>query len=280
MGRMPDTQQPAPQQPDSQRPDPQRPSVTGAPHPLTALQGLSSALLGRLTFQLPTLPSQAPLPAGRHALQFPEGREAVLVVPEGLDAQVPAPLLVLCHGAGGEADKVLPFFVRWARARRFLLLAPQSMFPTWDIVIGGHGPDLERLDIALQQVAACFQLDPARLALAGFSDGGSYALSVGLSNGDRFSHVMALSAGFMNVFARQGSPKVFIAHGRSDSQLPLDTSARPHALKLLEEGVDLTLLPFDGDHQILPEVAARVVAFFMGEDQAQAVSLRPAAARA
>ncbi|QBK05709.1 esterase [Hylemonella gracilis] len=235
----------------------------------------NGALLGRLTFSWPDAPIQSPLPAGRHSLQFPEGREAVLVVPEGLDADAPVPMLVLCHGAGGEADKMLPFFVRWARAGRFLLLAPQSMFPTWDIVIGGHGPDLERLDIALQQVAACFRLDPARLALAGFSDGGSYALSVGLSNGELFSHVIALSAGFMNTFTRQGTPKVFIAHGRSDSQLPFETSARPHALKLLEEGVDLTLLPFDGDHRIVPEVVARAIAFFMGETGAEWSASRP-----
>jgi phospholipase/carboxylesterase len=199
-------------------------------------------------------------------LTFPEGREAVLVVPEGLDLDQPVSLLVLFHGAGGEANKVLPFFVRWARARRFLLLAPQSMFPTWDIVIGGHGPDLERLDTALQQVASHFRLDPAHLAFAGFSDGGSYALSVGLSNGDVVSHVIALSAGFMNTFTRHGAPRVFIAHGRSDTQLPFETSARPHALKLLEDGADLTLLPFDGEHVIVPEVVARAIGFFLGPE--------------
>ena len=225
---------------------------------------MGGALLGRLSFRLPPEPTAAPLPPGRHALQFEEGREAVLVVPEGLVLDVPVPLLVLFHGAGGEANKVLPFFVRWARAQRFLLLAPQSMFPTWDIVIGGHGPDLERLDAALRQVASHFRLDPAHLAFAGFSDGGSYALSVGLSNGDVASHVIALSAGFMNTFTRHGSPRVLIAHGRSDTQLPFETSARPHALKLLEEGVDLTLLPFDGDHVIVPQVVERAMAFFLG----------------
>lgn len=227
-------------------------------------QAMQASLLGRMAFRLPSAPSEAPLPPGRHALSFPEGREAVLVVPEGLDLQAPVPLLVLFHGAGGEANKVLPPFVRWARARRFLLLAPQSMFPTWDVVIGGHGPDLERLDAVLRQVAAHFVLDPAHLAFAGFSDGGSYALSVGLTNGDVASHVIALSAGFMNTFVRHGSPKVLIAHGRSDSQLPLETSARPHALKLLQEGVDLTLLPFDGDHVIVPSVVERAIEFFVG----------------
>lgn len=229
---------------------------------------LAGALVGRMNLQLPAQPTEPPLPPGRHALPFPEGREAVLVVPEGLAPGGPAPLLVLFHGAGGDANKVLPHFVRWARARRFLLLAPQSMFPTWDIVIGGHGPDIERLEAALQQVASHFVLDPGHLGFAGFSDGGSYALSVGLTNGDVASHVMALSAGFMNTFVRHGSPKVFIAHGRHDSQLPFETSARLHAQRLLEEGVDLTLLPFDGDHVILPGVVERAVEFFLGAQTA------------
>ncbi len=232
---------------------------------MESMPAIGDALLGRLSFRLPLTPKAQPLPPGRHGLAYAEGREAVLVVPEGLVPGAPVPLLVMFHGAGGEANKVLPQWVRWARAQGFLLLAPQSMFPTWDLVIGGHGPDLERLDAALQQVASHFVLDPEHLAFAGFSDGGSYALSVGLSNGDVVSHVIALSAGFMNLFTRQGAPRVFLAHGRSDTQLPFETSARRHAIALLEQGVDLTLLPFEGDHVIVPAVVERAVGFFLGE---------------
>jgi phospholipase/carboxylesterase len=225
---------------------------------------LGGALTGRMSFRPGAPPQLAPLPPGRHELEFDDGRDAILVVPEGLEPGAPTPLLVMFHGAGGEANRVLPHLVPLARSRRFLLLAPQSMFPTWDIVIGGHGPDLERLDAALGQVALRFQLDPARLAFAGFSDGGSYALSVGMTNGDVASHVIGLSAGFMNVFTPTGTPRVFLAHGRADSQLPLETSARPHALRLLQEGIDLTLLPFEGDHVIVPQVVERAVEFFLG----------------
>lgn len=225
---------------------------------------LGGALTGRMAFRPGAAPVAAPLPPGRHGLAFAEGREAVLVVPEDLPADAPLPLLVMFHGAGGEANRVLPHLVAHARARRFLLLAPQSMYPTWDIVVGGHGPDLERLDGALSSVAGHFRLDPARLAFAGFSDGGSYALSLGLTNGDVASHVIGLSAGFVNAFTQTGAPRVFLAHGRSDSQLPIQTSAHPHARQLLESGCDLTLLPFDGDHVIVPWVVARAVEFFMG----------------
>lgn len=225
---------------------------------------LAGPLAGRLSFRPGEAPTAAPLAPGRHGLAFPEGREAVLVVPEGLEPGAAVPLLVMFHGAGGDANRVLPHWVAHARARRFLLLAPQSMFPTWDIVIGGHGPDLQRLDGALSVVASHFRIDPTQLAFAGFSDGGSYALSLGLTNGDVASHVIGLSAGFMNAFTQFGTPRFFLAHGRSDSQLPMETSAHPHAKRLLDGGYDLTLQPFDGDHVIVPWVVARAVEFFLG----------------
>jgi len=226
---------------------------------------LGGDLTGRLAFRPGAPAVAAALPPGRHGIAFAEGREAVLVVPEGLPAGAPLPLLVMFHGAGGEANRVLPHLVRHARERGFLLLAPQSLHPTWDIVIGGHGPDLERLEHALAAVATHFRLDPARLAFAGFSDGGSYALSLGVTNGDVASHVIGLSAGFMNAFTQAGTPRVFLAHGRTDRQLPIETSAHPHARRLLEDGYDLTLQPFDGDHVIVPWVVGRAVEFFLGE---------------
>lgn len=241
--------------------------VTGPPVDPSLLGG---ALAGRLDFRPGAAPTAAALPAGRHGLSFAEGREAVLVVPEDLPTDVPVPLLVMFHGAGGEANRVLPHLVPHARARRFLLLAPQSMFPTWDIVIGGHGPDLQRLQGALALVAEHFPIDPAHLAFAGFSDGGSYALSLGLTNGDVASHVIGLSAGFMNAFTQTGTPKFFLAHGRADRQLPIETSAHPHAKRLLEGGYDLTLQPFDGDHVIVPWVVARAVEFFLGRQEGPA----------
>jgi len=229
---------------------------------------LGGALAGRLTFRPGARPVAAPLPPGRHGLSFADGREAVLVVPEDMPVDKPLPLLVMFHGAGGEANRVLPHFVPHARARRFLLLAPQSMFPTWDIVIGGHGPDLQRLDAALSLVAEHFHLDAGRLAFAGFSDGGSYALSLGLTNGDVASHVIGMSAGFMNTFAATGTPRVLLVHGRSDSQLPIETSAHANARRLLESGYDLTLQPFDGDHVITPWGAGRAIEFFLGAEAA------------
>ncbi|HEY4318020.1 MAG TPA: esterase [Herbaspirillum sp.] len=223
------------------------------------------SLMGRMSFKH-TQPEPPPLPAlppGRNRLGIADERDAILYVPPQLDLSAPVPLLVMFHGAGGFPEKVLPFLEEHADRHRFLLLAPHSTFATWDIVIGGNGPDVERLDQALAAVAARYAIDPARLGFAGFSDGASYALSTGVTNGDVVSHVMAFSGGFMNIFMQEGSPKVFIAHGLIDEQLPIETAGRANAAKLTAAGYDVEYVEFNGKHVIQPAIVNMAIDFFL-----------------
>jgi phospholipase/carboxylesterase len=176
--------------------------------------------------------------------------------------------MVLFHGGGGSAAKILPMMQAHAQERGFLLLVPQSLHPTWDVVIAGHGPDRERLDVLLEAVAARFLLDPSRLAFAGHSDGGSYTLSSGLANGDIVTHMIVSSAGFMSVHAQVGSPRVFMSHGTADEQIPIDRSARVHSAALRDAGYDLTYVEYDGPHAYQPAVVAQAVDFFLADRDA------------
>ena len=222
------------------------------------------SLLGRLSFS-PTAPTNGPLQPGRQHLGIAAERDAVLYVPQGLDTAKPVPLLVMFHGAGGFPEKVLPFLEEHAEQNRFLLLAPHSMLPTWDLVIGGNGPDLERLNQALAKVASHYQIDREHFGFAGFSDGGSYSLSIGLTNGDLLSHVIVFSGGFMSVFMQHGTPQVFIAHGLVDEQLPIETSGRAHANQLKAAGYDVQYVEFNGRHIIHPPIVKLAMDFFMGK---------------
>lgn len=236
-------------------------------HPAQDFNGparIDPRLAGRLGFAH-RLPTQAALPPGRQALGLFEERDAVLVVPDGLDPRRPTPLVLLFHGGGGSAERILPMLEDHARARGFLLLAPQSLFPTWDLVIGGHGPDRERVHLALAAVADRHLLDPAHLAFAGHSDGGSYALSLGLANGDVASHVIASSAGFLSVHRQTGAPRIFLSHGLRDAQIPIGRSAHVHVPALREAGYDVTYVEYDGPHAHQPEVVRRAVDFFVGD---------------
>lgn len=219
-------------------------------------------LIGRLDFTH-RAPSLAPLPPGKHALGLFAERDALLVVPKGVDPARPAPLVVLFHGGGGSAQKILPMLEAHALDHGVLLLVPQSLLPTWDIVIGGNGPDRERLDIALAAVADRFTLDPTHLAFAGHSDGGSYAMSLGLTNGQFVTHLIVSSAGFMTVQHQEGAPRIFMSHGTKDEQIPIDRSGRRHSAALAAVGYDVTYVEYDGPHAWQPPVVAQAVAFFL-----------------
>jgi predicted esterase len=221
-------------------------------------------LLGQLKFKI-TPPTQPPFPPGCHSLGLAEERDTLLVVPEGLDPAQPAPLFVMFHGASGNAEKVMPFLLEHAQKNKFLLMLPQSTYITWDLTIGGHGPDLDRLGKALELVSSRFLLSSRHVAFAGFSDGGSYALSTGLTNGELVSHIIVFSGGFMNVYLKTGKPRIFITHSPEDEQLNIKTSALKHYKELKAEGYDIAFELFSGRHTIHPPIVEKAIAFFLEE---------------
>ncbi|MDP9427267.1 MAG: alpha/beta hydrolase-fold protein [Actinomycetota bacterium] len=183
----------------------------------------------------------------------------LLYVPESYGPERPAPLAVVLHGAGGQARDAMALLRPLADATGMLLLAPTSRQYTWDVIVGGYGPDVEAMDGALEETFSRYTLDPTRLAITGFSDGASYALSLGINNGDLFSHVLAFSPGFMAPSARVGAPRFFISHGTRDAVLPIDRCSRRIVPQLERMGYELTYKEFEGGHTVPPEIALEAV---------------------
>jgi predicted esterase len=96
---------------------------------------------------------------------------------------------------------------------------------------------------------------PARIAIGGFSDGATYALSLGLINGDLFRRVVAFSPGFVVEGMPRGTPQFFISHGAADPILPIDRCSRLIVSGLRKRGYDVTLHEFDGGHEIPAGIA-------------------------
>jgi phospholipase/carboxylesterase len=220
------------------------------------------SLAGRIQFAH-RAPTQKPLPAGLHKLGLYEDRDYFLVVPEGLDPKKPVPLMLMFHGGGGSAERIMPVMKTHAESQGFLLLVPQSFMPTWDIVIAGNGPDRQRLEDALSWVADRYALRPDKFAFAGHSDGGSYSLSNGIANGDFVTHILAFSAGFFTPLHQEGAPHIFIAHGAKDEKTPVETAGRASATKLKEAGYDVTYIEYDGPHASQPPIVAVGVKYFL-----------------
>jgi phospholipase/carboxylesterase len=193
-------------------------------------------------------------------------RDRYLYVPAAYWAERPAPLVLLLHGAGGDARQGLDSLRSLADAAGLLLLAPASRDRTWDLLVDRrYGPDAAMIDRALERTFSRYAIDPERLAIGGFSDGASYALSLGISNGALFTHVIAFSPGFVAPAGHTGSPRIFVSHGVRDGVLPIDRCSRRIVPELERGGYDVLYREFDGGHTIPPEIALEAVGWFTQE---------------
>ncbi|MFP2932385.1 alpha/beta hydrolase [Pyxidicoccus sp. 3LG] len=211
---------------------------------------------GRLTAR-PKPAGNEPGPLGLHPLGLGGKRDGLLYVPEGYRPEQPAALVVMLHGAGGHARQMLGVLQDLADAEGFLLLAPESRGRTWDLVLGDYGQDVAFLDQVLEDVFARYAVDPERVVLGGFSDGASYALSLGLINGDLFRHLIAFSPGFASARDTLGTPRLFVSHGDKDVVLPVALCSRRIVPQLEAVGLEVRYHEFKGGHVIPPEVRAR-----------------------
>lgn len=181
-------------------------------------------------------------------------RDAVLVLPK-TPSSSPLPLLVMLHGATQSSEDMFWYLGSTHEDAGVAVLAPNSRDTTWDVVGGDFGPDVEYLNRTLERVFETATIDPARMAIGGFSDGASYALSLGLINGDLFNSIVAFSPGFVIPGESHGKPRIFISHGTRDHILPINRCGRRIAADLKDRGYDVTFREFDGDHEIPNDIA-------------------------
>jgi predicted esterase len=185
----------------------------------------------------------------------------------------PAPLILMLHGSLEDGETILRNVQSFADDIGAIVVVPDSRSYTWEIAKRDVAPDpLDRLgkdviflDRALAYVFERHAIDPKRIAIGGFSDGGTTALSLGLMNGDLFTHVMAFSPGFIRLRSTSGHPHVFLAHGTRDDVLPIDTS-RSIARAIDQAGYEVEFIEFEGKHVVSEDVAKEALTeWFVGE---------------
>jgi phospholipase/carboxylesterase len=133
--------------------------------------------------------------------------------------------VVALHGGGGNGRDFLWTWLREARSRGYLLLAPSSQGSTWSFL----GPDVDgvRLRGLLDGLGERWHIDRRRVLLTGLSDGGTYALFAGLSSDSPFA-ALAPGAGILHPanFAngnleRARAKPIYLMHGALDWMFPV-----------------------------------------------------------
>lgn len=177
-----------------------------------------------------------PAPDGTSVMAFgedPDSRETFWVyVPENYNAKAPAPLVVALHGGAGKGRTFLWSWIRTARSRGAILVAPTSLGPTW--ALQGEDIDSPHLARIVGFMQENWQIDPKRLLLTGMSDGGTFSYVSGLVATSPFTHLAPFSAAFhpmLGSFADasrvRGLP-VHIVHGAQDWMFPAEMAQGAH----------------------------------------------------
>lgn len=188
-----------------------------------------------------------------------------LYVPEHYSPDRGWPLVIALHGGSGTGRQFLWSWLRDARSRGAVLVAPTSMQGTWALT--GDDVDTPNILRILEFVRSEWSIDPTRLLLTGMSDGGTFTYVSGLEGGSPFTHLAPVSAAFHPLLAQmvdaerlRGLP-IHIVHGALDWMFPA-SMAREAQRALSAAGADVTYREVeDLSHTYPREMNAAIMAW-------------------
>lgn len=188
------------------------------------------------------------------------------------------PLLILLHGVGSNERSMAQLAPAFDRrflvlvARSPLVLGPDS-FAWFRVRFTAAGPEIDAAEARaawtllarfIDEAVSAFGADPARVFIAGFSQGGIMSLAGLLTTPDRIAAAVMMSGRLLPEVlphaasaARLKGKPLLIVHGTADEVLGIEygRSARDKVTPL---GVELTYQEFPMVHQVTPESLAVV----------------------
>ncbi|HUQ86903.1 MAG TPA: alpha/beta fold hydrolase [Vicinamibacterales bacterium] len=203
------------------------------------------------------------------------------------------PSVVLLHGYGSRAEDWFQFEQTWSLPANTQLIYPQAPLRGplsgsrgwWWLNLNGHTPAGEvfadyskihpgGIEVASRLVRNYLKSVNAPIILGGFSQGAMTSAEIAFHSDQDLAGLILLSGttvdeeGWAEHFAGRRDLPIFIAHGRNDAVLPFERMERFQA-RLKAFGMNVTWLPFDGDHGIPKEVVAGMSAFIQKVFQLQ-----------
>lgn len=165
-----------------------------------------------------------------------DGLERSYVVHAPADAAEPLPVLVMMHGAGGNADQsaIMTGFDDEAETGAFIAVYPNGTPVArvdgefaWNADACCGNPrrfdvdDVAFIEAMLDEIAATYAVDESRIYLAGYSNGGMLAYRLACEAEAQFAGIAVVGGSLTTSVCRAPSPtSVLIIHGTADRIVP------------------------------------------------------------
>jgi phospholipase/carboxylesterase len=191
-----------------------------------------------------------------------------MYVPESYDPSETYPLVVALHGGSGHGADFLWTWLRDARSRGAILVAPTSRDRTWSL----RPPDVDgpRIEALVAQVRQRWHVNDERILLTGMSDGATFTLIRGLNADSPFTHLAPCSASFHPSLVDRSSPQrlaglpVYLMHGVLDWMFPVDYARIANA-SLARAGANVIYREIDDlSHNFPRDEIPRIMDWFLG----------------
>jgi phospholipase/carboxylesterase len=182
------------------------------------------------------------------------------------------PTILALHGRGANAFDLVGL-APYLCGGKFMTICPQGPLETpigpdavgyaWYPMSMGGSPDVEaifssrkKLEAFLHECLRSYPVNPKKLVLLGFSQGGVMAQSLALANPERFAALAILSSwlpkelpGRLNVTDSVQSLPTLVQHGTQDPMIQVER-ARSSVDSLRQMRVPLTYREYDMGHEI------------------------------
>ncbi len=188
------------------------------------------------------------------------GNDYAFFVPETYDGNNDWPLVVALHGGYGSGRDFIWLWLREARSRGFLLLAPSSIGRTWSFKTRD---DEDALYSIIKEISGKWRIDSDRILLTGMSDGAIYSLTCGLRENSIYTALAPISGVLHPIdLSYAGGKPVYLVHGALDWMFSVQYARQACAI-LKEAGADVTFREIENlSHTYPREENARILSWF------------------
>jgi phospholipase/carboxylesterase len=189
-------------------------------------------------------------------------------VPEYYTPDRAWPLVMALHGGSGNGRGFLWSWLRDARSRGAILIAPTATGTTWALM--GEDTDTPNLVRILDAVRSRWNINSTRMLLTGMSDGGTFCYVTGFESASPFTHLAPVSATFHPLMAEMADAErlrglpVHIVHGKLDWMFPVQV-ARQTSQALSAAGANVIYRELDDLSHCYPrEMNAEILQWLNG----------------